>query len=418
MKDIRFALLVEGWVHGELDEAGQRQLWSSVRDDPRRRAFLADQGNLHAMLVAHHADAHAGEQLVSAVRRRLDHGRVRSGGRAFRRWLPLLAAGLLVAVGVAVYTSSEAGAPAVVLRRDGRTLEPETTSPWRSGDELRATAAGTVSLPGGATATLAPGSRLVWDGPGALRLQDGTASFAVRPRSGSDFRVTTAHTVCSVLGTRFTVRTIPTATMVAVDEGRVALDDGRNLIPGQQTWRFDETAIDAWLADLPRRPAALATLPQRTRLRTDAIGPWQGTGALRQHTDASGYPVLSCAGSAQALYSLPNGLDGGFLIRVRTAVIDDDGEPNQHLRLSIPGMPFRRREPVSTDRNITGTTIQELRFSYRGRHHLTDWWEFEQRVDGAVALRGFAYGRPQAIALHLNQVTIRVEAVEVAVADR
>ena len=417
MKDIRFALLVEGWLHDELDEASCRHLLELVRTDPQRMAFLHDQAHLHTMLAAQHAGADTGEALLQQVRAGLR--RSAGSGRARHSLWPAMsiAAALLVAVGLWLLMSQAATTAAVELWRDGRSLSLADVGAWRRGDELRAQAADTVDLPDGSQAVLAAGSRLLWHGEDdgvALRLIAGAARFEVRSRAEPNFRVATAHVACRVLGTAFTLRTSASASQLDVHAGRVQVDAGRVIAAGQRSWYFDTAAVDAWLASLPRRSQALATLPTQLRPLVDVPGPWQVQETLAATHDG-GRAVLAATQPALAVHPLPDGIVGDFVIRVTTTVLDDSASAPA-LRLSVHGLSFRRREPSVAPR-IAGTTLQELRFLHRGRHHLVDWWEFEQRIDGVLALRGFAYGLPEAIALHLDQITVRVDEVAIATGD-
>jgi transmembrane sensor len=129
-----------------------------------------------------------------------------------RRWLRPAAALALVALLV------WSAIPSVLLRLQAD--EITTTA------ELR-----TIKLQDGSTITLGPDSAIAiayTEGERQVRLLQGEAFFEVTADRNRPFAVRTKWAQASVLGTRFDVRLDDAGVMVAVEEGRVLVDSGRN----------------------------------------------------------------------------------------------------------------------------------------------------------------------------------------------
>lgn len=156
--------------------------------------------------------------------------------KARRRWLVPVAALAMAAV-VGWFA-----APAVLLR-----LEADHVTGTA---ELR-----TIGLEDGSTVVLAPDSAVAVTyraGERLVQLLQGEAFFAVRPDKDRPFKVAARSVQTSVLGTRFNVRLDDTGVGVAVEEGRVRVDNRNGseiLLAGEvvqvaATGEFVRTAVE------------------------------------------------------------------------------------------------------------------------------------------------------------------------------
>lgn len=223
--------LVARFLDGRADTAERVELEARLCSDPAwARQFVAV-ARLEADLRQVHrvADAAPGARLSekiavaqrtftarSARRRRLRPRGARNG------W-PLLAALVLLAVGVVVYglSSGPSGSAALAVQ-----------APFHAGDRPfppLASLQGQVGIAGGGTIRLTNGTIAWSDGTAlapVLRLDQGEAAIQVAPRDGrSAFVVQTPHGEVRVLGTAFRL-VVTDVTDVSVASGRVEVVAG------------------------------------------------------------------------------------------------------------------------------------------------------------------------------------------------
>jgi hypothetical protein len=158
-----------------------------------------------------------------------------------------------------------------------------------------------VSINGGGSIVLAPGSTAVADGTPAepvLRLGRGGADCTVAPRPQGRFSIVTPHGSLAVVGTAFTVE-VGDGTSVAVHEGIVEAraGDQRQAVGPGGVARFGAGApLRAFLPILRPVPAAAAAdwnNSPGTRVTAVGAGP-TGAPALRLDVRAGQVPWASC----------------------------------------------------------------------------------------------------------------------------
>lgn len=231
---LRVDLLVR--VHG--DQAGVERCVAQVR----------------AALGARRPSARA--RVLRGVGRRLQwHRRVRTWGR--------VAAVLTVAMLLGLWWASST--PPVMAA--GRPLVDGSQVHVASGQtlDLRWPDGSTVDVVGPAHARLHDQR---------LHLERGLARASVLPQQGTDFRITTAHGVAQVLGTRFSLRAEAAATALLVDEGRVGFA-GAEWTAGSLAvgWSGQEPVGSGLVQWSDRRPLGMLWLAQALRDPTRSTGP-------------------------------------------------------------------------------------------------------------------------------------------------
>jgi len=125
----------------------------------------------------------------------------------------------------------------------------------------------TITLPDGSRVDLGPESAIDMtfaDGKRQVRLLKGSAFFDVAPDEGRPFRVATVNALVSVLGTAFEVGYVDDNTLVAVQHGRVGVED-----PHTEPRRSNTLGAGEWTRVLASGGA------QRGKLKADEVASWR-----------------------------------------------------------------------------------------------------------------------------------------------
>ncbi len=177
--------------------------------------------------------------LIRAQRASRRHGLSRSVLRRRRpwrsRWIPALAVAAAIVVCAGIWLRAPAEDESPRLWRDGVPV----------GQSLAAVGVqvgpGELHWDDGSRAVMAPGSRVASLAGRGFRLLDGSVEVEVKPVPAPSFIVATPTAVVSVVGTRFSLAILPSATRVAVAEGAVSVSAGHQGEP----YRVD--AGEQWL---------------------------------------------------------------------------------------------------------------------------------------------------------------------------
>lgn len=243
--------LLEQWYAGTLGAEERSDLLRRLQDDPALAAEQRQAAQQHLLLMAWFARDHAAlrdavdmlldgrsprgrQDLLNAVERRLP--KPQSAAR------PRILPWLLVAASLAgVLLAWWALTPAPAAHDDhGRALA--------SGDALGGDAATTVLWRDGSSVHLGSGThaRLADSGPDKrVSLERGLLTAEIAPQQGVGFSVASPHGTISVLGTGFRVMSVPRATTVVVDHGRVRVraGSGEEVLTRGQAVRLDAGGI-------------------------------------------------------------------------------------------------------------------------------------------------------------------------------
>lgn len=224
--------LLEQWHAGTLGDTGRAELLRRLREDPVLAAEARQAAHLHLLLAAWFGKDQGRlsesvdilldgrspggrEQLLSAVERRLS----RPAPAVRWRWRPVLLVAASLA-GVLLAWRMLLPEPAV---RDGQ------GHALANGDALGGDAVTVVRWRDGSSARLGVGTlaRLADEGHGKrVVLERGQLAAQVSPQERGGFAVAAPHGEITVLGTGFRVMSVPRATTVVVDHGRVRVRAG------------------------------------------------------------------------------------------------------------------------------------------------------------------------------------------------
>ncbi|MBE7462697.1 MAG: FecR domain-containing protein [Planctomycetes bacterium] len=272
-REERFWALAAGYLEGDLEPAGRRELLGLLRADPElRTAFLkeVELDETLRMVNAPAADEALGalaEQVLQAWNAppaaakpaRKDRSRPRrmpARRAAANRLVPAAAA--LIAAAVLLYALRAPqppapqpvqarqtpapppaapaepaarvveAAPGVELSRAGRTQPAAAGLALEAGDLVATPGAGTAALrlADGSVLRLDPSTRLTLRSPSELLLSLGSVDVAATPRTSGRLALATPFATATVIGTRFAVHVNDSATHVEVQEGRVRVARG------------------------------------------------------------------------------------------------------------------------------------------------------------------------------------------------
>lgn len=230
--------LREAWLDGSLDDAGCAELVRQAEADPALAAGLAESARLDLLLGLAYGRRRdlapgvmaglRGQESRTRLRRQvMRHVRRPSRGR-YGLWLLAAAAALVAAMlllperaPAALGAVAEAGADATV-----QGAAAASGMPLRAGDRVRSGSAPLRLDACAAAIVLAPGGELEL-APDRIRLHAGSLRAEVRPHpSASPLVFATAGATATVLGTILSLEADGGRTRLAVERGRVALQDG------------------------------------------------------------------------------------------------------------------------------------------------------------------------------------------------
>lgn len=294
----RLEFLIARHLDGRMEAAELAELDAALRASPAAARRFAEQARLDGDLRTAHRAAGAADQDVGSITQRIAAAERQAAMRSARRfrprprrtrWLLPLAAGLAAAAGVLAWLAVRPAADRAPFAVVGRAAPAGTAL------------AGTVTINGGGSIVLAPGSAAVADGTAAepvLRLGRGTADCTVAPRPQGRFSIVTPHGSLAVVGTAFTVE-VGDGTILAVREGTVEAAAGgdRQAVGPGGVARFGAGApLRAFLPVLRPVPVAAAAdwnNSPGTRVTAVGTGP-TGAPALRLDVPAGQVPWASC----------------------------------------------------------------------------------------------------------------------------
>jgi len=291
-----FESRLEGYLDGDLNEAGIAALLHEVQEDPEAASRLESSVRLQMLLAAAHGDAGVETRMLRRVASRLQQPKA-APPFAWRWWAAAAAAVILVcAVLWPIFLKPKPPSLAIHVVESGQvTAETRVTADkLLDGESFRigGTTPAIIRLHDGSRVKLDPGSEGVFRGPiqatrQTFSLKQGKALFQVS-RGNGQFRVETTLGRVVVLGTEFSVALGPVdqaqamsnlgvsdmttrtkavmALTVAVIAGHVQVDigdRGYNLFAGQRVYAAaqDESVVSA--ADLNLTPTELVLVDGR-----------------------------------------------------------------------------------------------------------------------------------------------------------
>lgn len=394
MSEVRLKKLIDYWLNSELTDAQADELNQILRESEEARQLFASESQLHGLL--HTAVAEEAVERVADITattfeqatRSLQEGV--SSGRLML--LSALAAGLLVAAGLQLWTAASAEKTIAVLA-SGENAAWESSLPTTPGSELTAgslrliSGIATIRFDSGAQVTLEAPSHLVLDNPMRGQLLAGSAVIDV-PDSAVGFVIETPDGYAVDHGTQFSVlvdqKQRRSSFEVLSGEISVYASDSTDEVRLTEEQSAAVTAHGVEKRDRLESEGMLEQLPDVVRLVTNG----RATSIIRSNDSSYLHPDFLMA----KLESADAGFDRRSLFAFDLARLDLSFMKSARLRLNLvpSGLGSAVRLPKANQFAIYGITDESA----------ANWqvgcdWEIAPSPENGVLLGTFEVPRSQ-----------------------